>query len=139
MEITIQRPVKVQAKAIRIDVPVRYGTEDIPEDFPFRKDDQWTVEVDIDTGKIKDWPGLPEVTEFHMKVTDAGVYTLLGEDGKHLEGSKVIEDYVPSCIPNKYSDYLEFSITKDGVIKEWKEDCSADLVAEAFFPTPDHD
>lgn len=36
-----------------IDIPVRYGEEDIPHDFPFRDDqDRWKVHVDLESKKI---------------------------------------------------------------------------------------
>lgn len=100
----------------------------MPYDFPLRKGDQWCATVDMDTGQIRDWPGMVMPCDIFMKVADAGVYTLLGPNGEEIAR---LEDYVPDdAIPGDSGDYIDFTITDDGQIKNWLE--SPDL--SAFFP-----
>ena len=66
MKVTIQVPKEIEVTHILIDVPVEYGDEDIPYDFPLRVKlpqthprltaDRWVADVNIDTGKIAGWP-----------------------------------------------------------------------------------
>lgn len=121
MEVEIAELKKV--KTVKIDAPVRYDDEDMPYDFPFRSGDMWSVEVDADTGVIRNWPeGVSH--DLYMKVVDTGTYTLLGEDGQELYC--VNENYVPDWIPGEYGDYLVFSIGPDGKIAEWDSDAVID-------------
>lgn len=41
---------------LKVKLPVRYGDEDIPYDFPLRKDKWWKAKIKIENGKIIDWP-----------------------------------------------------------------------------------
>lgn len=129
MKLTVNKPTEIEAAAIRVVAAVRYCEEDIPNDFPFRTGDLWDVTVDIETGKIRDWPEL--AAEVHMKVCDEGSYYLLGADGSVL--AKIEQDYVPHCIPERYGDYLEFDIAADGTVAMWKKYCGSVTVREAFF------
>lgn len=102
---------------IRIEVPVRYGEEQIPNDFPLRRGDMWRAVVDVDTGKIKDWPqgrhGL-----LRLKVVDQGTYTLFDPTGNQI--AEIAQDYVPNeAIPGEYGDYIKLDILGDGVIANW--------------------
>ena len=107
-----------------IDIPVRYGEEDIPHDFPFRDDqDRWKVHVDLESKKIVDWPqgksGL-----LSMKVCDEGTYRLLDEKKNLI--AEIVEDYVPNgFIPGEYGDYIELDIAADGTIENWLENPDA--------------
>jgi hypothetical protein len=127
MKVTVNKPIEIEVKYIIICVPVRYDEEDIPNDFPFRRNDIWEVLVDIETGKIKDWPYGYEYV-LVMKVCDSGYYQLLDEAfGPIAE----IEDYVPhGIVPGSYGDYIELTIEKDGTISNWPE--KPDV--SAFFP-----
>jgi hypothetical protein len=129
-------------KYIKIEVPVRYDEEDIPNDFPFRKNNMLNFIVEHPTGKILDFPTnyvfpnewiekeqeqerynyIQETGIFHlgMKVTDEGSYYLLDENKEII--SKIEQDYVPDSysIPGKYGDYLDFKINfTNGIIKNW--------------------
>jgi hypothetical protein len=100
-------------------VPVRYQEEDIPNDFPLRQGDMWDATVDIDTGKIQNWPQ-GKTGDMHMKVCDGGTYTLLDKDGKSLAE---IADYIPnSVVPGEYGDYIELKIDATGTITNWPKD-----------------
>lgn len=133
MKVTVMKPVEVEAAAISIFVPVRYGDEDMPFDAPGRAGDVWRAIVDIDTGKIRDWPG--GALDMDMKVCDCGEYILLDRDGHNV--AEILNDYVPECVPNGYGDYLTLSITEDGTVTNWNEHCDAEAVRVSFFPTDD--
>lgn len=130
MQLTVTRPVEIEAVCIVVDVPVRYGTEDIPADCPGRVGDRWRAVIDIDTGRVRYWSG--GAVEIDMKVCDEGVYTLYDADGDPLAERR---DYVPPCVPGRYGDYIEFAIGADGVVKGWGEYCTPARVAESFFPS----
>lgn len=48
MKTTALRPAEVEIAAVEISVPVKYGDEDMPDDFPFRHRDMWCVTVDAE-------------------------------------------------------------------------------------------
>ena len=128
MKVTVTKPVEIDIAYVRISVAVKYDEEDIPNDFPFRKGDQWDIIVDIETGKIVDWPEGVE-HDLHMKVTDSGSYWFL--DAAKLPVGWIDEDYVPNdVVPGSYGDYIEMQIAGDGTITNWPK--SPDV--SAFFP-----
>ena len=121
MKITVKVEREFDIKYLSMVLPVKYDDEDMPYDFPFRSGEQWSVTVDIDEGKILDWPQGVSHGLF-MKVTDGGVYQLLGPD-KELVA--MIQDYVPhSMVPGEYGDYVKLNIDESGVITNWKVDKS---------------
>ena len=130
MKITVLMPQEIEVDAIHVSVAVRYDEEDIPNDFPLRKGNMWSGTIDIETGKIKEWPkGISG--KLSMKVCDAGTYEL-------LSGSKVVaireNEYVPCCIPGEYGDYINFDIDSNGVIADWAEYCTPGNIDIAFYP-----
>lgn len=119
MKLTVKRPVEIEVDAIRVELPVNYGEEDIPNNFPLRDGDMWRATIDIATGQIRDWPpyaGKEGSRELDMKVVDEGSYYL-------MSGSEVVasieQDYVPKCIPGRYGDYVELTIDANGRITNW--------------------
>lgn len=121
----------IEVDAIEITVPVRYGTEDIPDDFPLRAGDQWKGTVDLNTRKIREWPE-GESGDLSMKVCDMGTYRLLS--GANEVACRE-EDYVPDCIPGSYGDYIELEIQQDGTVSNWNAD--AEKVKRSFFRVND--
>lgn len=117
MKFTVQRPVTLDVKYVRMSVDVRYDDEDMPYDFPFRVNDTWDVTIDIDTGQILDWPaGVSH--DVYMKVCDRGSYWLLAKDKTII--AKLEENYVPhGIIPGSYGDYIELDIAPTGKILNW--------------------
>jgi hypothetical protein len=112
---TIRTISETPVDTIRISVAVRYGDEDMPMDFPFRAGDMWTVDVDLATGKIKNWPG--PAFDLYMKVCDEGAYYLFSNG---QEVASIVEDYVPNgVVPGEYGDYIDFKIAQDGTITNW--------------------
>ena len=133
MKITVKRPVEIEVTHILIRLPVRYEEEDIPNDFPLRDGDVWEALVEIDTGKIVNWPSnhrFQECSINNMKVSDEGTYVLLcgtvansGQPGQILgtltEVARLENEYVPhGVVPGVYGDYVELDI-KNGVITNW--------------------
>lgn len=106
---------------VLIDIPVRYGNEEIPNDFPcrFKQDndyDRIKLVVDSNTGRIlnKDFP-VDFKFEIDTKVCDEGIYILLDANDNELFK---IKDYVPDFLPNEYGDYINLKI-ENGFITNW--------------------
>ena len=112
MKIEIPTIVTHEVDTLHVDAAVRYDDEDMPYDFPGRVDDRWVIDIDVDAGKIRNWPG-PAFT-LCMKVCDEGVYSLIAN------GAVVVkrDGYVPQCIGD--GDYIEIEFLADGTImKGW--------------------
>jgi len=129
MKITVDRPQEVDILAIQVNIAVRYDEEDIPNDFPGREGDMWNGIIHIESGKIKGWGGGKRTLA--MKVCDQGSYRLL--DCRGIAIAEIDNDYVPSCIPGEYGDYIDFSILEDGTIERWNEFCTEDNIKKSFF------
>lgn len=113
---------EVEVKYVRLSVAVSYEEDDMPNDAPLREGDMWGATINIETGKIMNWPQ-GKTLDFYMKVTDSGAYTLLDAEMEEIAEQ---EGYVPNnLLPGEYGDYLELKIDVDGTITNWKPD--ADL------------
>lgn len=119
--------------SVFIDIAPRYigdsEDDDLPTDFPLlnASKTEWRAMVDIDTGKILDWPQ-GEARDMHVKVCDNGSYSLYDSAGEKV--AEIVNGYVPNeLIPGAYGDYIELSINEDGVITNWPR--SPDI--SAFF------
>lgn len=113
---------EIEIKTILIKISPRYignsEDDDVPSDFPLLNANKtaWVAKIDIDTGKIHDWPQ-GEVREMFCKVCDAGIYSLFDEKGCQLAE---ISGYVPNgIVPGEYGDYVDLKINADGVITNW--------------------
>jgi hypothetical protein len=122
MKVVIKRDFEdireVDIKTVRIMVPVddRY----MRKDFPFRReseyDDFWEVDIDIETGKIKDWPeGVSE--DVFIKVRDCGWFWLLDEEG--YTELTLFGDAPNDVIPPKHGGGIYFQINGEGIITNW--------------------
>jgi hypothetical protein len=117
MKITIRKPTGVDVTHLKVSLPIRYGTEDIPDDFPFRKGNRWEALIDVDAGAIIGWPQGRD-GELTMKVVDEGCYTLLDAGGETILA--LIGEYVPhALIPGEYGDYVQLVIDATGRITNW--------------------
>lgn len=85
-------------------------------DIPLKRDKMWNLKIDIDTGKVIDWPDGTTI-DVHYKVCDAGSYYLLDENDDVIVSKEQV--YVPSFI-GEYGDYLIIDINEKGFIKNWK-------------------
>lgn len=123
MKLKVVERKELEAKFVQISVPVRYGEEDIPNDFPLRKGDTWSAIIDLDTQIIENWPQ-GKTGEFHMDIVDEGSYFILDAERNII--AKIEEDYVPNnLLPGKYGDYLTLKIGEDGKVLNWSR--NADL------------
>lgn len=119
--------VYVQSPYVRMILPVNYGEEDIPNDFPLREGNAWEAEVDIDTGEITDWP-VGKSGNLEMKVCDEGVYVLLDYGFEEIASLK---GYVPAIVPRDGGDYVNLKINSEGIITNWPKGKKAS-VADFF-------
>lgn len=128
MKIEIPTTRQEDAVAIYMVLPIRYGEEEIPNDFPFRIGDTWAATVEIDAGKIRNWPA-GRTADIHLTVKDGGTYALLNPDGKVV--AAIEGNYVPHrIVPGSFGDTVELSITGDGTITNWPKNPDA----SDFFP-----
>lgn len=118
-KIKITKEIEVEVKTIVVQLPVRYGEEQIPNDFPLRTGDVWRARIDIDTGKIEGWPDGNQGRELELQVCDDGVYVLLNSNDKEI--ARRVNNYVPhGVIPGAWGgDYVTLDIGPDGVIQNW--------------------
>lgn len=133
MKITIMKPVEVEVSFVNIVVPLRYDDADsMPKDFPLREGKFWSVSVEIETGRIVNWPkDLKGAYSVNEKVVDCGAYALNGPKGEKI--AEIVENYVPNkLIPGEYGDYVELEIL-DGVITNWPKRITQETLS-GFFP-----
>jgi hypothetical protein len=118
MKVNIKRPVEVEISHVRVTLPVFHEEERIPNNFPFRSGEVWgPVTIEIDTGKIAEWPQGESGEISDMKVCDAGLYELLAPNGELIVSR---QDYVPhGIIPGEYGDYVTLKINGSGIITNW--------------------
>jgi hypothetical protein len=117
MKAIIKAEKEVEIVMVKVDVAVRYGEEDIPNDFPLRSGNTWSAIINIDEGRVLDWPK-GQKGHLSMKVCDEGSYFLLDSEGNTI--SSIENDYVPNeLIPGKYGDYIDLHIGENGFISNW--------------------
>lgn len=91
--------------------------------IPCRIGDDWAPLIEIDTGKVVDWPA-GTTAAIHYKVCDDGEYALLDADRNPL---RTIEGYVPGMLApagGGYGDYVILEVGPDGLIAGWSADLS---------------
>lgn len=127
IKITETRTVQVRYLAARCGV--RYwedatvnGEEDADGSrIPCRDGDDWAPLIDIDEGRICDWPeGV--TADIHYKVCDDGTYQIRDDSNN---GIRRISGYVPSIMcpeGDGYGDYVKMKIDGAGKIANWNSD-----------------
>lgn len=116
MKATIKTEKEVNIKSVIIDVNPRHLDEE-EKPVPLLVGAQWRVKVDIDSGRIENWPK-GEEREYYWKICDAGSYYLLDETDEIV--LSIDNNYVPNnLLPGEYGDYLDLKINSDGVITNW--------------------
>ena len=124
---------KSKSKYIRICIPAYldffdFEKEYTEEDFPCRKilDDScqtyWEITVELKTHRVLEWEDRFGGLRLFAKVTDNGIYTLLDKNKSEIW---CVKGYVPnSFIPEKdgFGDYINLSISKDGVVTNWYDE-----------------
>jgi hypothetical protein len=127
MKMKIKVTKDVEVKTLHVEAGVRYwedatvnGVEDGAGDLiPFREGDYWKPVIDIETGKVLDWPQGVKA-DIHYKVCDDGAYTLKDENGETI---KMIDGYVPKIMSPGgigYGDYIIMRIDEQGQIDNWQ-------------------
>lgn len=128
-EITVKTEVKKPVRYLRAECGVRYwedatvnGVEDTDGTLiPCREGDTWTPVIDLETGRIENWPQGTKAS-IHYKVCDDGAYELHDADGglvKRITGY-VIKMMCPK--ENGFGDYVIMDVYPDGLIEDWKVD-----------------
>jgi hypothetical protein len=125
--LTITKEIEVEIKTLHVSAKVRYwedatvnGVEDTNGGLiPFRNGDNWEPVIDIDAGKVIDWPA-GVTADIHYKVCDCGTYTFKDEKGEPV---LTHDGYVPDIMEqgdNGYGDYIIMKIDGTGQIQCWK-------------------
>jgi len=144
MKLTIKIKKEVDAKYLKVDAGVRYwengtvnGVDDVDGEepkMPFavktgKFDYRWQPTIDLDNGRILNWPKGTTATT-HYKVCDDGVYTLLDESMQEIKKS---ESYVPDILcpgESGYGDYIIMEINEEGYISDWE--CNQNLLMDVI-------
>jgi len=129
MKAIIKVEKEVEIRKVKLQVAVRYDDEDIPYNFPLRNGNMWNATIDIDGGRVLDWPK-GKKGNLEMKICDEGSYYLLDEDDNVVLSLE--QDYVPNkLLPGEYGDYLKLHIDENGLITNWYSKPSiADFIDE---------
>lgn len=111
---TIPATREVDIATLSVSVPLELD-DSLPIDMPGRLTDRWAFRVDIDTGKILNWPqGRTE--SVNLIVRDTGTYTLTTRSGEQVWIRDQV-GYVPTgLLPTDDTDDLTFVIEPDGTI-----------------------
>lgn len=131
MNIEITKKETVDIKFLQVSAGVRYwenGTvcgidDDEGTLIPHRVGDRWEPKIDIESGRIIDWPANVSAS-LHYKVCDDGKYSLMNDAGSIVLQK---EGYVPDIMCPKeegYGDYIIMDINEEGFIQNWKPDLS---------------
>lgn len=135
-----------EIKYVRVRAGVRYwedtdvnGEED-DDDNPrmplvqeIDGEKNWVFDIDIKTGKIKDWPK-GTTAETHYKTCDDNTISFIGHNGKVL---REVDCYVPGFLAiedSGYGDYIIINIDGDGKINDFRfnEDDIEEIINDAF-------
>lgn len=121
------RPTPEDVKTIKVTVYPGYWEDawvndkrddaDNPE-IPFSNGDKWEIEIDRETGNIRNWPkGVTAKT--HYKSVDQNEIELIGQEGESVCS---YDGYVPdflSVYDSGYGDYVLIEIDGNGHIKDF--------------------
>lgn len=140
MKVKIMKPVELDIKYLDVFFGGRFYPEDLEingecfedlndmfDKYPSLKntnpdgyEDLW-LRINVDTGEVINWPkNITKSCYVHnIKIVDEGIYNLVDCDDKCI---KTYRGYVPNCLEiddNCWGDYFEFTIKKNGKIKDW--------------------
>lgn len=126
-EILVKTKKVVNLKTLRIDIRPHWFAQN--ERIPLVKYNEWKVNVDIDTGRIQDWPtGETEDIFWRVKVNDGDCrIDILDDNGEVIKRYKGI---IPRLLNRTrvVADYLDIEITSDGYIDCWNSDNELDFL-----------
>lgn len=132
VKLTITHAHEFEVRYLKVEAGVRYWEDSVvngEEDgdgrlVPFRDGHLWTPLIDVEDGRIVDWPE-GTTAQIHYKVCDAGTYKLLDPD-RNIITEK--DGYVPSIMcpkENGFGDYIIMDIDEKGMIIDWSPDFEA--------------
>jgi hypothetical protein len=123
MEVTVIEKSQIEIKSVLININPRHLDEE-EKPVPMLNGDSWEVIVDLESGKIRNWPQ-GEEREYYWKICDAGSYHLLDKYDK--VALSINNNYVPNkLLPGDWGDYLDLKINGEGVITNWLRNPTAD-------------
>ena len=99
----------------RKDIPLNYGN--------------FNLKIDVDNGKIIDWPKKKISVKVYMRAKDTGFYNYYDKNNKLIyEESGYVPDFLGINNP-AYGDDINFDTDLDGFILKWKEkNIKADII-----------
>lgn len=127
----------LEDKNARPRMPFSVLIKDIPDDQIYKvyyRENQyrWQPIIDIELGKIIDWP-IGTTARIHYKVCDDGIYTLFDKDMKQIYQ---VDNYVPNFLGrNGYGDYIIMNVDEHGKIENFT--CSPIDLREVFVQLDD--
>ena len=143
MVIKINKPIMINVKFVKFNIPVRSDA------FCFHEDDIETIKnnlncaevdfnnetrqfsivgiVDIESGKFINWKQTTHEIEIFEKVVDGGTYSMYSDNNEEIAS---YNGYVPSifeCNENGYGDYFNMTIQPDGTINNWDKNMESKI------------
>ncbi len=97
-------------------IPCREGTA---ADNDHLGGGNWRPTIDLDTGRIENWPE-GTTAQIHYKICDDGDYELL-DAGRNVV--KSIDGYVPAIMcpgDDGHGDYVIMNVGANGAIEDWR-------------------
>ena len=89
------------------DIPLNYGN--------------FNLKIDVDEGKIIDWPGKKISVKVYMRAIDTGLYDYLDKNNNIIyQESGYVPDFLGINSP-AYGDDINFDTDVNGLILNWKE------------------
>lgn len=136
MKFEVVQTVEINTTHVRVLLPLPYDDAFcMAKDFPLRAGNLWRATIDLETGKILEWPIdiAPGFFEVNEKVVDTGSYDLLEIVDGVEKVLASLSDYVPNgVVPGSFGDYVELEI-QDGHVTNMPKR----LDVSAFFPRPE--
>lgn len=118
---------EVDIEYLSVSVIPRYWEElDDNGSFPMKYDEYWRINIEVDTGKILDWPK-GETASIYFKVCDCCWVDVVDADGITI---LEYNGYVPNILCPKepgFGDYVIMDINSEGIIQKWNVDEIDDL------------
>jgi len=118
-----------EATHLEVDAGVRYWedavvngvTDDNGSLIPGRDGDGWHVRIDLEHGRIEDWPS-GTTADIHYKVCDEGVYWLTDAVGKRIAqwGGYYVPDAFLCHGDEGFGDYIIMKVGEDGAIAGYR-------------------
>lgn len=117
------------ARYLEVSAAVRYWEDASVNDcedadgtlIPLRKGNDWCPIIDLDAGRIMDWPD-DCIANIHYKVCDGGEYWLLNGERERIAkwGGYYVPDEFLCPGTNGYGDYIILTVNNCGSIADWE-------------------